>query len=115
MDSIGLFIPLTRALDTNDEFTQLKAAQILTVLLSSESSTLPLEILTPFLNTLTSIIQTSNNPNVNKRDVAVQCLESLLTRTEVRSAVWEKPKILSGSVGYIPSKQNQANHVRLGW
>ena len=88
----------TRALDTNDEFTQLKSAQILTVLLSSEPSTLPPEILTPFLNTLTSIIQTSNNTNVNKRDVAVQCLESLLTRTEVRSAVWEKPKILSGSV-----------------
>ena len=102
---------VTRALDTNDEFTQLKAAQILTVLLSSEPSTLPPEILTPFLNTLTSIIQTSNSTNVNKRDVAVQCLESLLTRTEVRSAVWDKPKILVGSVEYNFSRPLCANHV----
>lgn len=102
------------ALDTNDDFTQLKASQILTVLLSSEPSPLPLEILTPFLNTLTSIILASNSTTVNRRDVAVQCLESLLTRPEVRSAVWEKPKILSGSV-HRCLRKDFLNRVLLGW
>ncbi|KAF8494498.1 ATPase, V1 complex, subunit H [Gautieria morchelliformis] len=109
------YAPLLRALDTNDEFTQLKAAQILTVLLSSEPSTLPPEILAPFVNTLTSIIQTSNTNNINKLDVAVQCLESLLTRTEVRSAVWEKPKILSGLVDILKSNPGPQMSYQVGF
>ncbi|KAF8589958.1 ATPase, V1 complex, subunit H [Ramaria rubella] len=97
------YAPLLRALDTNDEFTQLKAAQILTVLLSSEPSTIPPEILAPFLNTLATIIQSPHGNNVNKRDVAVQCLESLLTRPEIRSAVWDKPGVISGLVDILKS------------
>lgn len=86
----------TSALDTSDEFTQLKASQILTLILSSKSPSLPPEVLSPFLNTLASLVQATGGNNSNKRDVAVQCLESLLTRPEARIPIWEKPGIIAG-------------------
>ncbi|KIJ27416.1 hypothetical protein M422DRAFT_37773, partial [Sphaerobolus stellatus SS14] len=100
--------PLLRALDTSDDFTQLKASQILTILLSSESSTIPPETLAPFLDTLAALVQATGGNNINKRDVAVQCLEALLTRPQVRLAVWEKPGIIAGLVEILktnPSAQ----------
>ncbi|KIY43693.1 ATPase, V1 complex, subunit H [Fistulina hepatica ATCC 64428] len=93
--------PLIRTLDTQDEFVQLKAAQILTVLLCSESKTLSFAQMQPFLQTLGSLIF-SGSPN--KRDVGVQCLEDLLARPECRQAVWSNPKIVSGLIDILKHK-----------
>ncbi|KLO12002.1 ATPase, V1 complex, subunit H [Schizopora paradoxa] len=86
------YIPLLRALQTQDEFLQLKAAQLLTVLLSSEASTVPPHILQPFLEVVSSFIGSSSQ---NRRDVGVQCLESLLPRSECRKAIWSSTKSIS--------------------
>ncbi|KAK0448379.1 armadillo-type protein [Desarmillaria tabescens] len=86
--------PLLRTLDTQDEFMQLKAAQILTVLLCSESYPLQHQYLQPFLVTLAGFVQ---GKSPNRRDVAVQCLEALLTRPECRQAVWDIAGIIVGS------------------
>ncbi|TFK55012.1 ATPase, V1 complex, subunit H [Heliocybe sulcata] len=80
--------PLLKILSTQDDFVQLKTAQILSVLLSAESKPLPSHILHPFITTLVSLIQSANN---NQRDVAVQCLETLLSRPESRTALWNTP------------------------
>ncbi|KAF5330527.1 hypothetical protein D9619_005684 [Psilocybe cf. subviscida] len=89
------FVPLLRALDAQDEFVQLKTAQILTVLLSAESSTPRTNQLQPFLNVLSSFI---SGQSTNKRDIAVQCLESLLSRPDCRREVWRIPGLINGFV-----------------
>lgn len=93
--------PLLRSLDSQDEFLQLKTAQILTVLLSSESSPIQPQHLQPFLEVLSGLMQ-SYSPN--KRDAAVQCLEALLPRTEVRRAVWTHSKIIIGLRDILQNK-----------
>ncbi|KAI0797738.1 ATPase V1 complex subunit H [Abortiporus biennis] len=93
--------PLLRVLDSQDDFIQLKAIQILTVLLSAETNPIPPQRLQPVLVTLSTFI---NNNLPHKRDVAVQALEALLPRSEVRLAVWANPSIISGLVDII--KQN---------
>ncbi|KAI5900134.1 ATPase, V1 complex, subunit H [Schizophyllum commune H4-8] len=93
--------PLLRTIDTQDEFVQLKAAQILTVLLCAEPAPLPTNLLQPFLNTLATQVTAGS---VNRRDVAVQCLEALLARPEVRQAVWSIPKIITGLVDILKNK-----------
>ncbi|EDR11015.1 uncharacterized protein LACBIDRAFT_316108 [Laccaria bicolor S238N-H82] len=95
------FVPLLRILDTQDEFVQLKAAQILTILLSAQATPLQSHQISSFLTTLSSSVQGQSS---NKRDVAVQCLESLLSRPEFRQAVWEIPGVISGFVDIL--KQN---------
>lgn len=95
------FLPLLRILDTQDEFVQLKAAQILTILLSAQATPLRSHQIFPLLTTLSSSVQGQSS---NKRDVAVQCLESLLSRPEIRQAVWEIPGVISGFVDIL--KQN---------
>jgi V-type H+-transporting ATPase subunit H len=90
---ISLVSLFDSALDTQDEFVQLKATQILTVLLSAEPQTLGSHLLQPFISTLASFVQ---NDQANKRDVAVQCLEALLPRPECRKAVWEIAGIIVG-------------------
>ncbi|KAF6764976.1 armadillo-type protein [Ephemerocybe angulata] len=85
------YAPLIKALDTTDEFVQLKAAQILTLLLSAETTVLPLRHSHSFVNTLSSFIQSAST---NRLNVSVQCLESLLTRPEFRQAVWEIPPLV---------------------
>lgn len=76
-----------------DEFVQLKAIQILTTLLSSEPEALPSQYLQPYLNTIASLIQGSSP---HAKDVAVQSLEALLTRTECRNAAWAMPNVIDG-------------------
>ena len=85
----------SRTLETQDEFVQLKSAQILTILLSSESTPLQHQQLQPFLRVLASLVQGQSS---NKRDVAVQCLEALLARPDCRRAVWAIPGIIAGYV-----------------
>nr|GAT55484.1 v-type proton ATPase subunit h [Mycena chlorophos] len=92
--------PLLRTLETQD-FVQLKAAQILTVLLCSEPAPLQPAHLYPFLTTLAALVQ-SNSPN--KSDIAVQCLEALLARPECRQAIWEIPGIIAGLVEILKHK-----------
>lgn len=92
---------LLRALDVQDDVVQLKAAQILAVFLSSETTPIAPSILNPFLNTLSSFSTTSFP---HKRDLAVQCLEALLPRREVRKAVWGIPQIIQGLVDTIKHK-----------
>ncbi|KAG1765737.1 ATPase, V1 complex, subunit H [Suillus placidus] len=87
------YAPLIRTLEAQDDFVQLTSAQILTVLLSSESTPLQHQHLQPFLKVLSSLVQSQSQ---NKRDVAVQCLEYLLARPECRRAVWAIPGILAG-------------------
>jgi hypothetical protein len=100
-----------RILETQDDFVQLKTSQILTVLLrfvchsfllsrdswlmtsSSEKAPLQQWQLQPLLNYLSLCVQGTSQ---NKRDVAVQCLEAILPRHEVRQAVWAIPGILNG-------------------
>jgi V-type H+-transporting ATPase subunit H len=81
------------ALDVQDDVVQLKTAQILAVFLSSENVPIAPSILHPFLSTLSSFL-TPTFPH--KRDLAVQCLEALLPRAEVRKSVWEIPQITQG-------------------
>jgi len=49
--------------------------------------------LQPFLQVLAQFV-TSHSPH--KRDIGVQCLESLLARQQVRQAVWVDPTIIPG-------------------
>ncbi|KAF5372925.1 hypothetical protein D9758_001740 [Tetrapyrgos nigripes] len=93
--------PLLKALDMQDEFMQLKAAQILTVFLCSEPRPLQPQQLQPFLNTLSSMVQSSS---AAKHDVGVQCLEALLARPECRQAVWAIPGIAVGLVEILKHK-----------
>ncbi|OJA12032.1 hypothetical protein AZE42_02042 [Rhizopogon vesiculosus] len=95
------YAPLIRTLEAQDDFVQLKSAQILTVLLSSESTPLQHQHLQPFLKVLASLVQSQSS---NKRDVAVQCLEALLARPECRRAVWAIPGIIAGFVEILRHK-----------
>jgi len=94
-------LPLLRTLEAQDEFVQLKSAQILTILLSSESTPLQHQHLQPFLKVLASLIQGQSS---NKREVAVQCLEALLARPDCRRAVWAIPGIIAGLVEILRHK-----------
>ncbi|KAJ3563189.1 hypothetical protein NP233_g9103 [Leucocoprinus birnbaumii] len=87
------YLPLLKCLDAQDEFSQLKASQILTVLLSVEETSILQQRLPPFLQSLAQFITSTTQ---HKRDVGVQCLESLLARPEVRQAVWANPAIIPG-------------------
>ncbi|KAL4065312.1 armadillo-type protein [Scleroderma yunnanense] len=95
------YTPLLRALETQDEFVQLKSVQILTILLSPKSTPLPHHHLQPFLRVLASLVQSSSS---NKRDVAVHCLEALLARPECRKAVWAITGIIAGLVEILRHK-----------
>ncbi|KAH7909139.1 ATPase V1 complex subunit H [Hygrophoropsis aurantiaca] len=95
------YVPLIRTLEAQDDFIQLKSAQILTVLLSSETTPLQHQHLQPFLKVLATLIQ---GQSVNKRDIAVQCLESLLARPECRRTVWSIPGITAGLVDILRQK-----------
>jgi V-type H+-transporting ATPase subunit H len=89
------YAPLLKTLEAHDEFVQLKAAQILTVLLSSETTLLQHQQLQPFLETLAAFVQ---GTSPNQRDVGVQCLEALLAHPECRKAVWRITGIIAGLV-----------------
>lgn len=89
---------LSSALDVQDDVVQLKTAQILTVFLSSEATQITPNVLQPFLNILSSFLA---SPFPHKRDLAVQCLEALLPRREVRKSVWGIPQITQGYEGQI--------------
>jgi hypothetical protein len=60
---------------------------------SAEPAPLQQSQLQPLLDYLSVCVQATSH---NKRDVAVQCLEAILPRHEVRQAVWVMPGILSG-------------------
>jgi len=82
--------PLLRALDTPDEFVQLKACQVLSILFgSSQSGFQPADVNT-FLNFISSLVQ---DASVTRRDVGVQCLEATLPAAAFRLAVWQIPSI----------------------
>ncbi|KAF8350901.1 armadillo-type protein [Amanita rubescens] len=95
------YTSLLRASEAHDEFVQLKAAQILTVLLSTERRPAALGKLPTFLATLAILLQDGSPA---KRDVAVQCLEALLARPDCRKMVWEIPGIIKGFVDILKSK-----------
>jgi len=104
--------PLLRILETQDDFVPLKASQILTVLLSAEPGPLQQWQLQPLLNYLSMWVQ---GTAPNKRDVAVQCLETILPRHEVRQAVWAIPGILSGLVEILKSNYNPQMNYQVGF
>ncbi|KAG8900908.1 H(+)-transporting V1 sector ATPase subunit H [Tulasnella sp. 403] len=104
--------PLLRALNTQDEFIQLKASQILTTLLSSEPAPLEPQQIQPFLNTISALVHGSS---ANGRDVAVQSLEALLTRTECRTAAWAMPPLLDGLVDILESNPTPQMCYQVGF
>lgn len=61
---------------------------------SSEPQPLLPSLLHPFLTTISALIK--GGTTSTKTDVAVQCLEALLSRPECRKAVWEIPDIITG-------------------
>ncbi|CCM03836.1 uncharacterized protein FIBRA_05985 [Fibroporia radiculosa] len=97
-DSDLPFGPLLRMLESQDDFIQLKAVQILTILLSFDSSPLRPQQLQPFLSTLAAFI---SNTSPHKRDIAVQCLEAVLPRPEYRKAAWAISPLISGLVDIL--------------
>lgn len=60
---------------------------------SAESSKTPNTKIQPFLALIANLVQGSS---VNGRDVAVQCLESLLPKQELRIVVWQIPGVIAG-------------------
>ena len=100
------------ALDVQDDVVQLKTAQILTVFLASETTPIAPNRAQPFLNTLSSFLV---SPFPHKRDIAVQCLEALLPRREVRKAVWGIPQIIQGYGGKIHSYPNLPSYQLGGY
>ncbi|KAI0295501.1 ATPase V1 complex subunit H [Russula brevipes] len=123
--------PLLRILETQDDFVQLKTSQILTVLLrsissfphtvvwgltptSSSAEPAPLQHwqLQPLLTYLSLCVQGTSQ---NKRDVAVQCLETILPRQEVRQAVWAIPGILNGLVDILKANNNPQMNYQVGF
>ncbi|THH15592.1 hypothetical protein EW146_g4899 [Bondarzewia mesenterica] len=104
--------PLLRAIQSEDEFVQLKAAQILTVWLSSEPTPLPHHQLQPLLVSLSSFVQ-STSPD--KRDVAVQCLGAILPRPEVRKAVWVIPGMIAGLVNILKHNPGPQMNYQVGF
>ncbi|CAL1704022.1 unnamed protein product [Somion occarium] len=93
--------PLQRMLESQDDFLQMKAVQILTILLSADPAPIQPQRLQPFLNTLATFI---SHALPHKRDIAVQCLEAILPRPECRKAVWANPSLIPGLVEIL--KQN---------
>ncbi|EMD38663.1 hypothetical protein CERSUDRAFT_113838 [Gelatoporia subvermispora B] len=90
--------PLLRILDSQDDFVQLKTIQILTILLSTETSPQPPQRLQPYLNVISALVA---RPSPQTRDIAVQCLEAVLTRPEVRKAVWANASLIAGLVDIL--------------
>jgi len=101
-----------RILETQDDFVPLKTSQILTVLLSAVPTSLQQWQLQPLLNYLSVCVQGTTQ---HKRDVAVQCLEAILPRHEVRQAVWAIPGILSGLVDMLKSNNNPQMNYQVGF
>ncbi|KAH9060038.1 ATPase V1 complex subunit H [Lactarius vividus] len=106
------FGPLLRILETQDDFVQLKTSQILTVLLSAEQAPLQQWQLQPLLSYLSIWVQ---GTSPNKRDVAIQCLEAILPRHEVRQAIWAIPGIVNGLVEVLKSNQNPQMNYQVGF
>jgi len=106
------FGPLLRTLESQDEFMQLKATQILTILLSAESSPLQSQYLQPYLNTLAALTQSTST---NKHDVAVQCLAAFLARPQCRKLVWQVPGILVGLVEILKHKPGAQMNYQVGF
>ncbi|KDQ13172.1 hypothetical protein BOTBODRAFT_33784 [Botryobasidium botryosum FD-172 SS1] len=97
------FGPLLRAVDTQDEFVQLKAIQILTVLLGADSTPLQPQHLDKFLERLGDFLR-SQTASQNSRDVVIQCLEAVLPRAEARRVVWGMPSIMAGILDILESR-----------
>ncbi|GJJ12509.1 hypothetical protein Clacol_006752 [Clathrus columnatus] len=106
------YMPLLSALEISDEFIQLKALQLIAAFLASDPANISQEILTSVLNLIANLIQSSSP---NKLDIAVQCLELLLTRSEVRLAAWKKTEILSGLTDILKSNPNPQMTYQIGF
>lgn len=70
----------------------------LTCCISSQRGPLRSLQIQSFLDVLASFIQSQSS---NGRDIAVQCLESLLARRDYREDVWQTPSIVSGFVDIL--------------
>jgi len=83
----------------------------LTLRVRAEPGSLPSRQIKPFLTVLSSFIQGQSS---NKRDIAVQCLESLLSRRDCRQEVWRIPGIITGCV-FRMSSQLPDSHPMLSF
>ncbi|KZO92597.1 ATPase V1 complex subunit H [Calocera viscosa TUFC12733] len=96
------FGPLLRALDTPDEFVQLKACQVLSILFGSTQAGYQTSDVNTFLNFISSLIQDNS---VSRRDVGVQCLEATLPTPVFRLAIWRVPTIMLSLVQLLKSSK----------
>jgi len=96
------FGPLLRALDTPDEFVQLKACQVLSILFGSPQTGFQTSDINMFLNFISSLLQDNS---ATRRDVGVQCLEATLPTTAFRLAVWQVPTIMLSLVQLLKSSK----------
>ncbi|PCH38705.1 ATPase V1 complex subunit H [Wolfiporia cocos MD-104 SS10] len=103
---------LSRLLESQDEFVQLKATQILAILLSMEPSPLLPQQIGPFLSSLATLIASSSP---HRQDAAVQCLEVVLPRQECRKSVWANHSIISGLVDILKHKPSPQMSYQVGF
>ncbi|TFK67880.1 ARM repeat-containing protein [Pluteus cervinus] len=106
------YLPLLRAFDVQDEFIQLKSAQVLTIILSSGLTPLPLHHLHAFLKVLAGFIQGSLP---NRREIGVLCAEALLSRPETRQAVWALPGIITGFINILKHQPSPQMSYQVGF
>ncbi|CDZ96853.1 Vacuolar H-ATPase V1 sector, subunit H [Phaffia rhodozyma] len=79
------FAPLIKAISLSDEFIQLKATQLLTVLISSSPKLVSDSTLHPLLSVLANLLQA---PSPHSKEIALQSLALLLSVTSIRSSIW---------------------------
>ncbi|EJT97397.1 ATPase V1 complex subunit H [Dacryopinax primogenitus] len=94
--------PLLRSLDTPDEFVQLKACQVLSILFGSSEDSAGIMDINTFLNFISSLIK---DTSIARRDVGVQCLEATLPTPAFRLAVWHVPSIMQSLVQLLKSNK----------
>ncbi|KAG8832478.1 H(+)-transporting V1 sector ATPase subunit H [Serendipita sp. 400] len=94
------YTPFLKTLESADEWVQLKACQIVTTFMSAEQSELHPFQYSPLLHTISGLI---HGTSPNGRDVAVQSLEALLPRSEIRQTVWGMSELLEGLVSILKS------------
>jgi V-type H+-transporting ATPase subunit H len=99
---------MLRCLDKEDEFTQLKAAKIITELLCQSRYITETQLI-DFLSFLLTHINPGLKPSVAAIDVGLQCLMTLLRETTYRKIVWNyRPanQLISQAVNSLESKRN---------
>ncbi|BEI92182.1 uncharacterized protein CcaverHIS019_0410020 [Cutaneotrichosporon cavernicola] len=109
--------PIVKCLtmDTDEEFVHLESLRILALLIATDSTDFPDELLPTLLTSLASFI---NGPHLQSRDIATQVLNAVLGKKQFRSAVWKQGDCISGLVKWLKdniSPQQQYGAISCIW